>query len=247
MKLAVTHTLTVDLGTPQRAVEHLLLTPAPTPQQAIERWSIAMPGFAGAAAFGDGFGNLAHLVSQARPGGPLTAIASGVVETIDRAGMLGRLPHEPPPGVFRRAVEPVALDAALLDGLDESGGRLAMLHALMGRLHGPAQTQTQTQDGQGQAQGGDPARFVAAARRLGVPARPVGGYLWGSGGARPHVWAEAWDDGLGWIGFDPALNLCPAETHIRRAAGLELVDLVALRAVPAPLGLTEQVEITPAP
>lgn len=232
MKLAVTHTLTVDLGTPQRAVEHLLLCPAPTPQQAIEHWSIEMPGFAGAAAFRDGFGNLAHLVSQTRPGGPLTVTASGVVETIDRAGVLGRLPHEPPPGVFRRMAVPVEREPALLDGLDAIAGRLAMLHALMGRLH-EAEPDAAA------------ARFVAAARHLGVPARFVGGYLWGTGGASPHVWAEAWDDGLGWIGFDPTLELCPAEAHIRRAAGLELADLVPLRAVPAGT-LTEQVDITPA-
>jgi len=241
MQLAVTHTLTFDPGTPQRAVQHLLLTPQPTPQQAIERWSIEMPGFAGAVAFHDGFGNLAHLVNQARPAGPLTVTASGVVMTLDKAGVLGRLPHEPPPGVFRRVSEPVEIAPALLDGLDGSGGRIGMLHALMGRLNG----QSQVQDGQSQRQGGDAGLFVAAARRLGVPARFVGGYLWGEGGASRHVWAEAWDDGLGWLGFDVALDLCPAETHIRLAAGLELTDIAPLRAVPAPLAPPEeQVEIT---
>ena len=83
MKLTVTHTLTCSLASPARAVEHVLLTALSTPQQRVERWFIEMPGFAEAATFRDGFGNKAHLVSQAQRGETLVVKVTGTVETID--------------------------------------------------------------------------------------------------------------------------------------------------------------------
>ncbi len=36
-----------------------------------------------------------------------------------------------------------------------------------------------------------------------------------------HAWAEAHIDGLGWVGFDAANDLCPNETYVRIACGLD--------------------------
>jgi transglutaminase-like putative cysteine protease len=77
-----------------------------------------------------------------------------------------------------------------------------------------------------------PLRFIGAARSLGIAARYVTGYVVDEGKARFHAWAEAWDDGLGWIGFDPALNLCPTDAHLRLAAGLDAMTTVPVRTVP---------------
>lgn len=253
MQLAITHTLVFSLGTPSRAVQHLLLTPAVTPQQRIERWSIAMPGFADAAAFRDGFGNRAHLVSQVKPEPELTVTVTGAVETIDRAGVLGRLDDDPPPALFRRPTEATQADAAFLDTLTERGkGRIATLHEIMGRLHRAEPAAAQEQAGQSQSQGDTaPAapeltqRFIGAARALDIPARYVTGYLWHEGAGRVHAWAEAWDDGLGWIGFDPLLDLCPAKHHIRLASGLDAFGTMPIRAVPGwSENPAETVEIT---
>jgi transglutaminase-like putative cysteine protease len=109
----------------------------------------------------------------------------------------------------------------------------------MGRLHRHAPAAMQQQDGQGQSQA-DTAptatdlthRFLGAARALAIPARYVTGYLWHEGAGRFHAWAEAWDDGLGWIGFDPLLDLCPAECHVRLASGLDAFGTMPIRAVP---------------
>ncbi len=95
MKLSVRHTLTFSLGTPSRAVEHVLLTALATPQQKVERWSIEMPGMAEAAVLRDGYGNRAHLVSQVKPEPEMVVTVSGAVETIDKAGVLGRLEYDP--------------------------------------------------------------------------------------------------------------------------------------------------------
>jgi transglutaminase-like putative cysteine protease len=66
--------------------------------------------------------------------------------------------------------------------------------------------------------------FIAAARTIGVPARYITGYLVvgaeGSADAH-HAWAEAWVEGLGWVGFDVANRICPTERYVRLAAGLD--------------------------
>ena len=237
MKLTVTHTLTWSLASPARAVEHVLLTALSTPQQRVERWSLDMPGFAEAATFRDGFGNKAHLVSQAKPGETLVVKVTGTVETIDKAGVLGRLEYDPPSPVFRRPTALTRANAALIEGIDRSGGRIGMLHEIMGRVHERAD-QEQSSDGQSQSQGTSSATdlahdFIATARALDIPARYVTGYLFAEdGNASFHSWAEACDEGLGWIGFDPTLNVCPAERHIRLAAGLDATGTMPLRMVP---------------
>ncbi|WP_245895035.1 transglutaminase family protein [Devosia submarina] len=83
--------------------------------------------------------------------------------------------------------------------------------------------------------------FVGAARALGIPARYVTGYLVGEGdepGAF-HAWAEAYDDKLGWIGFDAMLELCPTDRHVRLAAGLDSLSAAPLRCVPAGDGVQD--------
>jgi transglutaminase-like putative cysteine protease len=36
-----------------------------------------------------------------------------------------------------------------------------------------------------------------------------------------HAWAEAWTEGLGWVGFDVANRICPTEFYVRLACGLD--------------------------
>lgn len=241
MRLTVTHTLACPLASPPRAVEHLLLTPAATPQQRVERWSIEMPGFAESSTFRDGFGNKAHLVSQTKPGETLVVAVVGTVETIDKAGVIGRLEYDPPAAMFLRPTVLTPVDETLIVDIPTAGGRIAMLHELMDRLHETTLLrQSQSSEGQEQAmEANDPLAlthaFIAAARTLHVPARYVSGYLFeDSGGASVHAWAEAYDEGLGWIGFDALLNVCPTEQHIRLASGLDAASTMPVRMVPTP-------------
>src|SRR5690606_4885604 len=112
----------------------------------------------------------------------------------------------------------------------------------------PGQTQSQSQGSGAQSQGQSQSSgdhkvhgavehahaFIGAARALAIPARYVSGYLHSDGGTEPgfHAWAEAWDDGLGWIGFDPLLGECPAERHVRLACGLDAETVPPVRAAP---------------
>ena len=258
MKITLTHTLSFSLAIPSRALQHVLLSALGTPQQKIERWSISMPGFAEAVTFRDAFGNRAQLVSQVKPEDPILVTVSGVVETTDKAGVLGRLDYDPMPAIFRRPTALTKAAPALVDGLTNDGGRIAMLHELMDRVNrafslsapvGAAETQSQNQSQGEQSQPEEPPEpgevpkenpadfahaLIGAARALDIPARYVTGYLAGDAGtASFHAWAECWDERLGWIGFDAMFNLCPADSYIRLAAGLDAMGTLPLRCVPA--------------
>jgi hypothetical protein len=238
MKLSVTHTIRFSLGAPLRAVQHLLLTPLATPQQRVERWSIDMPGFADAPTFRDGYGNKAHMVSELKPEPTIAVRVAGTVETFDKAGVIGRLEYDPMPALFRRTTEATKADPELIEGLGDGPDRIALFHELMGRVHERADGQSQVQDGQAQSQGAAMSApelahaLVAAVRGLGIPARYVTGYLLDDDIASFHAWAELWDEKLGWIGFDPLLNLCPTESHVRVASGLDATSTMPIRSVP---------------
>ncbi|WP_240232317.1 transglutaminase family protein [Devosia lacusdianchii] len=255
MRISIRHELSITPppGT-AHAVLQLLLTPQSGPTQKVESWSVEMPGIGNAGRFSDAYGNTVHLVNQSKPEGVLQIIVKGAVETTDRHGVLGRPGGEPVPALYRRVTAltkaPVALYGKFR-GSKES--RLDILHGLMARVgetlgvaeEGQVQTQMAADGSQSQSQGGDskplpPASdyahaFIGAARALDIPARYVTGYLAEAedGQAPFHAWAEAFDEGLGWIGFDPLLQLCPTDRHVRLAAGLDALGAQPVRAVPA--------------
>lgn len=83
----------------------------------------------------------------------------------------------------------------------------------------------------------DPSRpaliLCDAARILGMPARLVSGH-------RVHdtrqtknarqIWAEIKIDDLGWVGFDPTDDTCPCEESVRVAVGLDVANIMPVRA-----------------
>lgn len=248
MKIAIRHSMSLMVGAGvARGVQHVLLTPNSGPTQTVREWSIEMPGIDKAASFVDAFGNRAHLVSQIRPEPELLITVAGIVETIDRNGVIGRVPGDIPPALYRRPT-PITKAAGAITSkfraTPKNGqDRIALLHALMARVAevvtGSEQAQAQDGQSQSQSQANPPAAdyahaFIGAARALEIPSRYVTGYLHGSDSEQPalHAWAEAWDDGLGWIGFDAMLQLCPTDKHVRMAVGLDATSTMPVRAIP---------------
>jgi hypothetical protein len=241
MRIEIDHTLTLSpLPGTQHLLMHLLLTPGSGPTQTVESWSVEVAGIGNAGRFSDAYGNMVHLVNQSRPEGDIVLSARGVVVTRETNGVVGRPGGEPVPALYRRVTTLTRAENGLLDGLDVDANRIDLLHALMARAGGDKSDQQQTQmqaDGaQVQSQGVESPdaqalthRFISAARALDIPARYVCGYLVDEG---LHCWAEAYDEGLGWIGFDPVLQLCATERHVRLAVGLDAETAVSLRAVP---------------
>ena len=79
-----------------------------------------------------------------------------------------------------------------------------------------------------------PKIFIAAARQLGIPARYVSGYLLRNdivSQEASHAWAEAYVDGLGWVGFDVSNGVSPDERYVRLAIGLDSYDAAPIRGV----------------
>ncbi|MDB5527930.1 MAG: Transglutaminase-like enzyme putative cysteine protease [Devosia sp.] len=266
MRISIRHQLsTTPLPGSPNAVLHLLLTPQSGPTQTVESWSVEMAGIGNAGRFTDAYGNSVHLVNQRPPEGELVVTVEGVVTTVDRHGVFGRVGPGPVPALFKRVTPltkaPVSLYGRFRGSKDS---RIDVLHALMARvgevLHSPTaviQNQSQTQSGQSQSQsqGGPTAAegeeappdlprppatdyahaFIGAARALDIPARYITGYLVGDEDdpAAFHAWAEAYDEALGWVGFDAMLGLCPTDRHVRLAVGLDGLSAQPLRAVPA--------------
>jgi transglutaminase-like putative cysteine protease len=269
VRIAIEHEIAVAVPPGvARTQLHLLVQPRETRSQTIASWAVDCEDIETAARFGDGFGNDAVLVTRRRPEDSVRVRITGMVETRDTSGVIGRQPGEPVPALYRR-VTPLTRSNVTLFGKfrhapRDGQERIALLHALMDRVgeflvfapdgtleaaeDEPAPTQSQSQTmgtmSQSQSQGQTSTlkrspgtardfahAFIGAARALDIPARYVTGYLL-EGEVPFHAWAEAWDDGLGWIAFDPALALCPTDRHVRLAVGLDAVSATPLRASP---------------
>ncbi len=264
MRISIRHQLSVTPppGT-TNAVLQLLLTPQSGPTQKVESWSVEMAGIGNAGRFTDAFGNMAHLVNQSKPEGGLAITATGVVTTTDRHGVLGRVGGGPVPALYKR-ITPLTKASASLYGKfrGSKDSRLDVLHGLMARVGELLATeepseQTQSQmaaDGsqsQSQSQGAESKphagasgyahAFIGGARALDIPARYVTGYLVEAedGQTAFHAWAEAYDEALGWIGFDPMLQLCPTDRHVRLATGLDALGAQPVRMIPVGDGVKD--------
>jgi transglutaminase-like putative cysteine protease len=237
MLVAIRHSTRYSYdATSSFAVQRLKLTPFDNDAQKIRSWAIEAEGMEDAVSYVDGFANRVHLLTHCRPYEALTITAAGEVETEDRGGVVGPLGEVANPLVFLRATPRTESSPeidALADGLQDRQP-LDRLHHLLEAIaetvvydtdatHGGTTAAEAFAAGLGVCQ--DHAHiFIAAARRLGMPARYVTGYLHVDGEARfaaHHAWAEAFVPDLGWVGFDPANHICPTERYVRLACGFD--------------------------
>ena len=217
-------------------VQSLRLTPAPFDGQRIVEWRVRVAGAGPALQFKDGFGNLVDLITINASHEELVIEAGGRVETGDRNGMVAGLAKSIPQRVFLKETAQTKPDAAIRELANSVTGRdtLDLLHRLVAAVRdrvdyvaGVTDVHTGAAealaDGKGVCQ--DHAHiFISAARLRTVPARYVTGYLVlesANAAAAHHAWAEAWVEGLGWVGFDIANRVCPTEKYVRLAAGLD--------------------------
>ena len=249
MLIAVRHVTRYTYDAPSRfQVQSLRLTPSDFDGQRVVRWEIEAPSIGGAVRFRNGFGNVGHLLSVHEPLSELVIVASGVIETTDRAGVVRGLVEPSPTRVYLRetpTTAPSEAIRALVAGVSSgvpAGEALARMHGLMHAVRDAVEyrigvTSAHTTaaealaEGQGVCQ--DHAHvFISGARLLGVPARYVSGYYL-DGGDGPseaaHAWAAAFIDGIGWIAFDPANRFCPTDHYVRVACGLDAASAAPVR------------------
>lgn len=229
------------------AVQRLRLRPPNLPGQTVRQWDLQIDNGRTEVSYVDGFGNRTDLVQHDRNVSEIVITASGSVEVEDRAGVLGPVYGMAPLWLFLRET-PLTLPGerirALADGLPPNPDRLALLHGLMDAVHaavaympGTTSVTTLAEDaleaGKGVCQDHSHV-FLSAARHLRIPARYVSGYLLMDGvedQTASHAWAEAHVDGLGWIGFDAANNVCPTDRYLRLATGLDYRDAAPISGI----------------
>jgi transglutaminase-like putative cysteine protease len=300
MRLAIRHILRFRFDEHAAyALQRLRLRPQSGPGQTVRAWQLTVDGVEPTLSYSDGLGNRVDLVRREREREEIVVLAAGVVDTQDRAGIIGPLDGYAPPWVFERETELTrAGDAvqALAAALPIAPHSLDALHWLMTEVHshvayapgaGESADDAETVLRTGAGASRDHAHaFIAAARALRIPARYVSGYLLtdaplqriaealqaAAGAAQSmtqdagfaavrtddadgpadaprdaalgtppsgHAWAEAYVDGLGWVGFDPFMNRCPDERYVRIATGLDQHDALPVHGIGARLAGVE--------
>jgi len=237
MRLRVRHVTRYRFDQPQaRLVQLLRLRPQNNPGQSVVWWNIEVDRDARLREGRDGYGNRTTMLYVDGPLDAIEVAVAGEVLTEDRHGLVGG-PEPLPPLAFVQPTPLTRADAAVAAFVDELGlpdDPLSRAHALNVGIHArlaplPAtlgldqSAAARLEDGHADPQGMAHV-LLAAARAVGMPARYVAGHLFRpdiAAGHAAHGWAELFVDGHGWIGFDPALGLCPAEQHVRVAVGLD--------------------------
>ncbi len=217
-------------------VQSLRLRPPSFKGQRVLEWKVTTSTQGEGLQFSDGFGNLVEVFSRTTPHTELMFEAAGLVETEDMNGVVRGLSSGTPPRVYLKETAQTAADGkirALTKSLKPKDA-LASMHAISERVRAKVEYKTGMTDvhtcaaealaaGHGVCQ--DHAHiFISAARLIGVPARYVTGYLASDtpvSSEAHHAWAEAWIDGLGWVGFDVANRVCPTDRYVRLSTGLD--------------------------
>ncbi|PLK25691.1 transglutaminase family protein [Novosphingobium sp. TH158] len=239
MRLAIRHTTRYLYSQPvAHGLQRLRLRPKPTHGQQVLDWSMVLEGARVESEYDDHNHNHTALVSIEPGASVLSITCAGLVETVDRAGVLGPHTGHVPLWLFQQQTaltRPGARMRALAGSLQ--GGkadRLAMLHELSGAVlqavryeigHTDVTTSAEEAFSAGRGVCQDHAHiFIGCARALGVPARYVSGYLMMDDRIDQeagHGWAEAHVDGLGWVGFDVSNGISPDARYVRVASGCD--------------------------
>lgn len=235
MRIAVEHNTHYRFTEPQsRIVQMLRLTPSDTMDQTVVSWLIGVDCDARLRDAFDGFGNRVTMLYAEGPIEALDVNVTGEVLTLEANGVVRGAPEPLPPLLFCRSTPRTCADEALRAFSADigEGDTLDRLHRLNAALNARFPAAVDAPDtgrtaaeafARNRATSRDVAQmFIAAARSLDIPARYVAGYRTdGEAHSAPHAWAEAHVDKLGWVGFDPTSAMCPDESYVRVAIGLD--------------------------
>jgi len=242
MLLSIRHTTTYRfVDAVHHGLQRLRLTPKATQGQHIIDWSMEYRNAREELSYDDQNFNHVVLISVAEGAREVVVTCQGTVQTEDHAGVIGRHSGHLPLWAFLGHTDltrPGPRVRGLLAGVPRSeDGVLGTLHNLSAAIRqtveyatGHTGVTTTAEEaltaGRGVCQ--DHAHiFVTAARQLDVPARYVSGYLMLDDRVdqdAAHAWAEAWVEGLGWVGFDISNGISPDPRYVRVATGRDYRD-----------------------
>src|SRR6188768_3109572 len=249
MRLTIRHTTRYRFADPvYHGLQRLRLTPKETQGQAIVDWTIAYEGAREELVYDDQNHNHVTLVSVEQGARDVVIACHGTVQTEDKAGVIGNHAGHLPLWAFLGQTDltrPGPRIRQLIASVERSGdGMVPTLHNLSDAIRerviyetGHTDVDTNAEDavaaGYGVCQ--DHAQiFIAAARALEIPARYVSGYLMMNDRIEQeatHAWAEAWVQGLGWVGFDISNGISPDPRYVRVATGRDYRDAAPITGI----------------
>lgn len=248
MRLAIRHTTRYRYDEPvHHGLQRLRLTPKATQGQHIVEWTMEYQNAHEELSYDDQNHNHVTLISLDEGVREVVVTCHGVVQTEDKAGVIGRHAGHLPLWAFLGQTELTRTGPrirALLASLDRGEDIVPTLHALSAKVraeveyatgHTGVATTAEEALGAGKGVCQDHAHiFIAAARQLEVPARYVSGYLMLNDRVdqeAAHAWAEAWVEGLGWTGFDVSNGISPDPRYVRVATGRDYRDAAPITGI----------------
>ncbi len=234
-------------GPPTRVTQTLRLTPRDHDGQYVAGWRLDVDRPVRLWPSEDAFGNILHTFTV-EGGDSLTLVAEGEIETQDTGGVITGTTERFPPMLYLRETPLTRPDSAIASFAKEiahevRGDRLQQLHGLLAGIHrgmvfdtSPTSVTTTAAEAFAMRRGvcQDLSHvFLAAARSIGVPARYVSGYFRRIDGVvdqeAGHAWVEAYIEGFGWVGFDPANGISTTDAHVRVAVSLDYLGAAPVR------------------
>lgn len=239
MRLKISHMTEYSYAEPvEFALQRLRLTPLDCPGQRVVSWQTSVTGAGREAVYTDHFGNRVELVSVNDGGQSISIMAMGEVETQERNGVFGPHVGYVPLWLYRRET-PLTKPGKHVRDLAKSiegDGDLERMHSLMAKIAAEVEYKKGATDAETTAEQAFELKagvcqdfahiFISVARHLGLPTRYVSGYMLDASNSAvaSHAWAETHIPALGWVGFDPANEICPDERYVRLAVGLDYSD-----------------------
>lgn len=249
MLLHVDHVTTYRYSQPVRGVvqSHRLQPTAYDGQKVLE-WDVSVTDGLKGGSFRDGAGDVVQAWTIQGPVSEILVSVRGTVETTDLVGVLRGHKERTPPQCYLESTAATLADLALAELTEATDARakdLAAAHRLASAVadaiaYTPGSTHAATTAaealalGQGVCQDQTHA-LLAMARRAGIPARYISGYLHatedGTLHEAAHAWGELWLADMGWVGFDPANRCCPDDRYIRLGSGLDAMDAAPIKGI----------------
>lgn len=243
MRLSIRHTTRYSFSEPViHALQRLRLTPKATQGQSVLNWSMHYENAHAELEYDDQHFNTVTLIAVEAGAKEVVITCQGTVETRDNAGVIGKHSGHLPLWSFLGQT-PLTRPGPKLRSLirdvpgAQDGGRLDYLHALSAHIcdvveyaKGESGVDTSAEEAAANGKGvcQDHAHiFIGAARAADIPARYVSGYLMMNDQVEQeatHGWAEAYIDGLGWVGFDVSNGISPDPRYVRVATGRDYRD-----------------------
>ena len=249
MRLAIRHTTRYRFADPvAHGLQRLRLMPKETQGQKVLEWVMEYTGAREELSYDDQNHNHVTLLSVDPGAQDVVITCRGVVETEDKAGVLGMHAGQLPLWAFLGQTDLTRPGPRVRQLIAAAGrsdeGILPTLHNLSTTIRervayetGQTHVNTTAEESAAAAHGvcQDHAQiFISAARTLDVPARYVSGYLMMNDRTEQeatHAWAEAWVQGLGWVGFDVSNGISPDPRYVRVATGRDYRDAAPITGI----------------